>query len=303
MPPGLSAEHLGTHDCYHWDNLWSIAGLDEAAAVMRFVERPQDADHFAAERRAYEADLERSLALDEARLGRKAVPAAPGRRFDHGVIGGLCAVHPTKLWSADDPRVSDTIALISERFLVDDGFMHALIHSGTNAYLTLHVAQCFAAVGNAAAAWRCFDRTVAIASACGTWPEAVHPLTGGGCMGDGCHGWAAADLLLFLRDALVAEDGDAVWLTRIFRDDWRRGVSVRSAPTWFGEVSLAVSSAADGALVLDFAPSFRRPPGEVRWRLPGLVRAATVDGAPLPVRGNVVLVPPRACTVRAELVA
>jgi hypothetical protein len=37
------------------------------------------------------------------------------------------------------------------------------------------------------------------------YPEAIHPHTGGGVMGDGHHGWAAAEMVLALRDAFIQE--------------------------------------------------------------------------------------------------
>jgi hypothetical protein len=33
-----------------------------------------------------------------------------------------------------------------------------------------------------------------------TWPEASYPRLDSGCMGDGHHGWPAAELLTFVRD-------------------------------------------------------------------------------------------------------
>ena len=46
---------------------------------------------------------------------------------------------------------------------------------------------------------------LAHASSTWTWPEAIHPHTGGGCMGDGDHGWACAEVLTLVRQALVRE--------------------------------------------------------------------------------------------------
>jgi len=61
-----------------------------------------------------------------------------------------------------------------------------IIHSGVNCYLTLHLAQVLLRAGDA----RGLDqvREIArLASPTGQWPEAVHPRTSGGCMGDGHH--------------------------------------------------------------------------------------------------------------------
>ena len=49
-----------------------------------------------------------------------------------------------------------------------------------------------------------------LASPTGQWPEAIHPLTYGGCMGDGQHGWAASEWVMALRNLFVREEGDGL---------------------------------------------------------------------------------------------
>ena len=51
-----------------------------------------------------------------------------------------------------------------------------------------------------------------LASPTGQWPEAIHPQTGGGCMGDGHHVWAAAEWVLMLRYCFLREEGDTLVL-------------------------------------------------------------------------------------------
>ena len=71
-------------------------------------------------------------------------------------------------------------------------------------------------------------------------------------MGDGHHGWAAADFLSFVRNMLVRETGTpspgrssgtspGLALCSMIPDDWwGRGVEVHDAPTHFGRISYAV---------------------------------------------------------------
>jgi hypothetical protein len=77
-----------------------------------------------------------------------------------------------------------------------------------------------------------------------TWPEAIHPRLPGGCMGDGHHGWAAADFLSFVRNMLVREAGGTaptLALCSMIPDDWwGRGIEVHDAPTHLGRLSYAV---------------------------------------------------------------
>ncbi|HEV3225826.1 MAG TPA: hypothetical protein VGZ52_03305, partial [Acidimicrobiales bacterium] len=77
-----------------------------------------------------------------------------------------------------------------------------------------------------------------------TWPEAIHPRLPGGCMGDGHHGWAAADFLSLVRNLLVREvsaSPAALALCSLLPNDWLgRGIEVHDAPTHFGTMSFAV---------------------------------------------------------------
>jgi hypothetical protein len=71
-----------------------------------------------------------------------------------------------------------------------------------------------------------------------TWPEAIHPQTGGGCMGDGHHGWAAADFLSFVRAMLVRDlpDGRTAVLS-LLPPEWHGAdLEVRAAPVYGGRL-------------------------------------------------------------------
>jgi hypothetical protein len=61
-------------------------------------------------------------------------------------------------------------------------------------------------------------------------------------MGDGHHGWAAADFLSFVRQMLVKEAGDgSLALCSLFPPEWAgQALEVHDAPTHSGRVSYAV---------------------------------------------------------------
>ena len=73
-------------------------------------------------------------------------------------------------------------------------------------------------------------------------------------MGDGHHGWAAAELLTFVRDLLVREVGDVpggLALASLVPDAWYgQGWEVHDAPTAAGHVSYAVRWHGDRAALL-----------------------------------------------------
>jgi hypothetical protein len=84
-----------------------------------------------------------------------------------------------------------------------------------NAYLTLQVAHAWLYGGNRKRFSQIFSTVCSFASPTMNFPEAIHPLTLGGCMGDGHHGWAAAEIALALRDAFLYEQETSDGLTLI----------------------------------------------------------------------------------------
>ena len=267
FPAGVSAEHLGPFDYFYWDDFWGVAGLRAGAELLRAVDQRDaaaEADRFAA---AMWDDLERSLALAAERLGTIAIPAGPRRRVDSGAIGSLVACTPLDLMTPDDPRIAATAEVIRQRFTLDPpprardapgdrsteggrAFFQGISHTGLGTYLTLQLAAVELRMGDR----RCLDRLAWMLDAATptwTWPEAIHPRLEGGCMGDGQHGWAAAELLAFVRDLLVREGGGGVALASLVPEDWYgQGWEVHDAPTAAGRVSYAVRWHGDRAALL-----------------------------------------------------
>jgi hypothetical protein len=242
LPAGISAEHLGPFDYFYWDDFWGVAGLWAGAELLRAAgenDAAEDASRFA---RAMWEDVERSLALNAQRLGTPAIPAGPRRRIDPGVIGSLVACWPLGLLPPDDERIAATVDTIRDRFTLADGraFYQGISHTGLGTYLTLHLATVELLAGDR----RCLERLfwmLEAASSTWTWPEAVHPRLHGGCMGDGHHGWAAAELLTFVRNLLVREEPGGLALTSLVPDGWLgQSWEVHGAPTAHGRISYAV---------------------------------------------------------------
>lgn len=205
FPPGFSAEHLGPNDYYYWDNFWGIAGLEAAEYFEKQYGNPETERRFHQEAQDFRNQVHISLLQVEKRLGEKIMPAAPYRRMDTGAIGSLAAGYPLQIFFKDDPFLMNTAQYLVKNCLVDDGFFHDMTHSGINPYLTLHIAQILLREGNP----KYMDLINAIAKLAtptGQWPEAIHPKTKGGCMGDGQHVWAAAEWILCMKNCFVLEE-------------------------------------------------------------------------------------------------
>ncbi|WP_066964626.1 hypothetical protein [Microbulbifer sp. Q7] len=246
LPAGFSAEHLGPNDCYFWDDFWGIGGQRAAVAMCRREGHTQDADTFQRQADDFMLTVDAALAKCAERLNRPAMPASPKRRLDAGAIGSIAAGYPLKLYPEDDPRLLDLVEFLLESCFVSGGFFQDMIHSGINAYLTIHVAQVLLRAGDP----RCIDlmRNVAkLASPTGQWPEAIHPHSFGGCMGDGQHAWAAAEWVTMQRNCFVREEGDTLILASGLPPEWLNDGSAQKpirfgpAPTLFGTISLEIT--------------------------------------------------------------
>ncbi|MFQ5774975.1 MAG: hypothetical protein ACE5GS_10680 [Kiloniellaceae bacterium] len=270
LPAGFSAEHLGPNDYYYWDDFWGVAGLRAAAALARAFGEEAAGAEFERAAEAFLTAVVRSLERVAGRLGRPAMPASPYRRLDAGAIGSLAAGYPLQIFEAEDPRLRDTVRFLLENCFVEGAFFQDVIHSGLNAYLSLHVAQVLLRAGDPRHL-RVTKAVADLASPTGQWPEAVHPRTGGGCMGDGQHAWAAAEWVLMMRNGFVREEGERLILCAGLPEHWlRAGAPMRfgPAPTTFGAVTVEVEPGRDEVVVSWHADWHRAaPPTEVR--LPG----------------------------------
>ena len=117
------------------------------------------------------------------------------------------------------------------------------------------------------------DAVVALASPTGQWPEAIHPLTMGGCMGDGQHIWAAAEWLMFVRNLFVREETDTLIIGSGVRPEWLEAGEAGFGPTLTPYGSVKVNFTADeNGVVVNVDADWRggRAPA-LELRVPGCV--------------------------------
>lgn len=272
LPAGFSAEHLGPNDYYYWDDQWAYGGLRAAAALMRTEGAAALAEWIDAEADDLGASLERAYAADRKRLGAVMMPASPRRRMDAGAIGSIAAGFPLQTLAGDDERLLGTVRYLLDAHRINGGFFQEMIHSGVNAYLTLHLAQVLLRAGDADGL-ALMDAVARLASPTGQWPEAIHPRTDGGCMGDGQHVWAAAEWVSMLRNAFCREEDDGLVIGAGVQPRWlaaRTGFGFGPTPTVFGAVSLRFEPLdAGGHRVRWTIDGDRAGPAWIRLAVPG----------------------------------
>jgi hypothetical protein len=287
LPAGFSAEHFGPNDYYYWDDFWAIAGLRGAACLAGKFHSPAKK----AEIEDLAADFEKTvLASIEAipqQRSRGGIPASPNRRLDAAAVGSLVADYPLQLTKPEEPKIVSTIDFLMEQCFHSGGFFQDMIHSGINPYLTLSIAQSLLR-GNDSRYIKLIESVAALASSTGQWPEAIHPITGGGCMGDGQHGWAAVEWVMMMRSLFVREEADRLILgSGVFPEWLESGEQLRFGPTLtpYGRVSVTLRREGAGLALHMDASWFAEPP-EVEIKVPGY-QAQTITG----VSGSYPLVP------------
>jgi len=244
LPSGFSAEHLGPNDHYYWDNFWGVAGLQAASIMFDQLGDIDRANSARNEARAFLAAIDESLKRVAGPKRRPAIPSSPYRRLDSAAVGSLAVSYPLQLWDADDERVMRTADFLVDNCLIDDAFYHDVSHSGINPYLTLHIAQTLLRAGDTRF-WSIMNGIARLASQTGQWPEAIHPQTKTGCMGDGQHVWAAAEWLVMMRNSFVREERakNELWLCTGITSDYYQTLAKMTfgpAPTPYGMLSLAI---------------------------------------------------------------
>ncbi|MCB0338990.1 MAG: hypothetical protein KDD53_05275 [Bdellovibrionales bacterium] len=283
LPAGFSAEHLGNNDYYYWDNFWAIAGLKATSELSD--KRLTEDNGYSQAASEYLGQLEQSINANRNARRFPGIPAAPSRRMDAGAIGSLVASYPLQLYEPKDQRILDTVEFLLRFCFLENGFFQDMIHSGINPYLTLHVAQVLLRAGDV----RFFplvQRVAELASPTGHWPEAIHPGTGGGCMGDGHHGWAAAEWVMIIRNIFIREEENCVVLCSGIPAEWIESeTTIRFGPTLtkFGQISLTVDVDRN-KLNISWESHWHNSPEFILIELPGF-SPETVD----PSKSNAVI--------------
>ncbi len=296
MPAGLSAEHLGLVDYYFWDNFWSLAGVQSFTELCKILNRKNDFQYAKSLLNEYQNDLEKAIKKVCCKFGLETISASCTRGVDCGMIGSVSALYPTQLYSYNDERVSSTLDMIYSKFFYNGMFFQNFIHSGMNAYLTLQVAHAYLYSGNRKKFYEIFSSVVSKATSTFNFPEAIHPFTGGGIMGDGHHGWAAAEIVLASRDMFIFErfNNSSEFVELILLAgiplNWfenKKPFSIENAPICGGKISIFVQPAEINiTITINFQKNKHFK--DVKWKMiiPLKPKRIIADGIPINFIGN-----------------
>ncbi|MFA6636372.1 MAG: hypothetical protein WCV56_04635 [Candidatus Omnitrophota bacterium] len=270
FPAGFSAEHFGPSDYYYWDDFWGVAGLDAAMRLLNSEEVKTSPIDLAAEKNSFLRSINDSIQNAQKKQGISTVPSSPYRRMDSSAVGIAVASYPLQIYGPRDRNIIDTVNYLIENDFINGLFFHEIAHSGINIYLSLHIAQVLLRAGNAGY-FAIMEKAAEAASGTGQWPEAIHPWTGGGCMGDGQHLWASAEWIMMIRNCFIREEEDTLILCSGIPQKWidaGREMFFGPAPTPFGTIDIRVNPGREKIRVeVNLGDSVPRPRVEIR--LPG----------------------------------
>jgi len=288
LPAGFSAEHLGPNDHYYWDDFWAEAGLCAAAEIWADAGEAKKSEYAKRTAEEFRSAIERSLEMSPEARASGGIPASPYRRMDSGAVGSLVADYPLQLVPADDERIMATVNTMLKKHFHRGGFFQDVIHSGINAYLTLDIAQTLLRSGDER--WRdLVDAVADLASPTGQWPEAIHPRTLGGCMGDGQHGWAAAEWVMMIRNCFVREEPDRLVVgSGLFREWFDHDEELLYGPTLtpWGKVRVRILQPKSAPTVVIESDWHRAAP-QIDVCIPGFIAMQNVAaGPPVPLRAE-----------------
>jgi hypothetical protein len=251
LPKGLSAEHLGLADYYYWDNFWSLAGIKSFILICELL-KENSAKEFAVKLYIdFEKTLHELLKPKNNSEISNVIPSAPNKSLDSGMIGTIAAIYPLQILEYDIGKFNASLEFICNNYFHNNLFFQNIIHSGGNPYITLQVAHSYLYLGNREMFNKILRNVTEYASPTLNYPEAFHPITGGGVIGDGHHGWAAAEILSAIRDAFVFEKNyysiesiELILLSGIPAEWFLSGkeLSIRNTQVLSGKVSMIAVS-------------------------------------------------------------
>lgn len=278
MPVGAGPSWMGAPAAAFRTDWWSVAGLRCAARMLERSGETAAADEVRSEASPYAALVDAAVA-DGATGFDGVAPGATGRGVDGSILGVVDAVL-LGVMAPDAPVVAATLAAARDRFVHRGAVVHDAGALGLSPRLTARLCRVELRRGERAALER-LDWLVAAASPGWSWPETVHPRTGGGTAagpgGAGHDGVATAEVLLAVRDLLVVETDDGLSLCPVLPDAWwGQPWSVTDVPTSWGMLGYAVRWHGDRpALLWELTPW--ADVGTVRLRAPGLDAAWSSD--------------------------
>ena len=275
-------------------NFWALAGLQNAISLARALGKDKDEQDYRREYDDYRAALLRALAHITIETGGYMPPGLDRRGGQDW--GNLESVYPETILDPFDPMVTATLATTQAKYqegimTYGDGWWlhHYLTTMNTETELVRGeqqrvIGEFYALLLHTSSTHAGFETNI---QPWGTrdFGSNLSP-----------HGWFAAKFRTLMRDMFVCEQANDLHLLSAISPDWvreGRQITVRRAPTNFGQVNYRVEFSQAGA-EFTLENHFTSPPEQIVLHIPWFVKVTSVvaDGARLQVEGSIVRLPP-----------
>lgn len=255
LPAGESAEDLYDATWHHyWDDFWALTGFHEAAEAARQLGYLDDARVFSAEEASLRTSVQSSVEAIK-KTGQQAyIPNGPEDLNTTAMArSGTPAIWPVEVLDPSSTLVRHSFDRYYERAIApyDGGYRHY----GNNfwPYAGLSLAHAFYRLGMDDRAWQILDWSLNHQTAPNlyAWGEVLDTTHFGILSGDLPHSWMSAELVLFVRDVLLREQGDRLEIGP-YPSGWLAPgstVSARHLPTSLGDAGYVLTRTADGRTI------------------------------------------------------
>ena len=288
--PGDNEEITG-HVTGH--NFWALGGLKNAIILAQAVGNQQDAEVWEREYVDYRSTLMNVLKRVTATTGGYIPPGLDGQ---HGQDwGNMLSIYPEGILDPLDPMVTATLNATRAKY--EEGIMTYLDGQLIHHYLTIKNTDTEVIRGDQQTSIEeLYALLLHTSSTHAGFEYAIRPW---GMRDFGLnlspHGWFAAKFRTLVRNMVVREQGYELHLLSSISPEWvGRGktISVRRAPTNFGEVNFEWQVPSEGASVISLSNELAYPPEKLVLHLPWFldVQEVYVDGKTVtPANGSVTL--------------
>ncbi len=247
LPPGPSAEHLGSYDKKHyWDDFWGLAGLKSACFAAHELGYSQPESTFQSYYEGFWQDLFNSIHQIQQNQGIDYIANGPDLwDLNSFLIGSIAGTWPCGVLAPKDPDQTATLSALWDNCFINGGFLHEMAWSAYGPYLGTEVAHCYLLAGEREKTNQILNWQLDHSTQLNAWNEQVVPEPAleinWWYLGDIPHGWACAEYILLIRDCFFYEDFDStrivispgvdqLWLPQ------GETISITDAPTYFGSL-------------------------------------------------------------------
>lgn len=285
-------EDISGHVTGH--NFWALAGLKNAIALADATGHADDAAAWRHEYADFLAALTRQLDKVTASTHGYMPPgldATGGQDW-----GNMLSVYPEEILDPHDPKVTATLRATRAKY--QEGIMTYGDGEFLHHYLTIKNTETEVIRGEQQTALE--ELYAILLHTSSTHAGFEYDVIPWGTRDFGQnlapHGWFAATYRTLLRDMMVREEGADLHLLSVISPAWvvaGREVSVRRAPTNFGEVNFTLRFDAPSHAKLTMENHFVENPAKLVLHAPSFMKIASIsaDGKPLRVDGDRVELP------------